>query len=545
MDMNLINLTDDQVRKFASEKGIVLNIQHNTDDLRFLLNKKIESEKNINKLSTKLQQISLSNNQESAVDPNLLNDLPLEDGVPYYPIIGETINKGVGIKATLVPVFTNINLPPQQTAIDKIRNYNYVYYIMNRNKPAIDSNNIIGDELNSLQKYGTITQQEYQEPMIEYIMTQRSSTLINAIITSLNINTNKITLPELYNLIWYINMGDNNTLGNIRLTKEEINWISSSDTNNLYRIININGKYNGSKEKSALLFAALYGVIIPQHPSPNRYDVISRYSPNIVWILADKVFGIIKNIQNIFAPYIYVSLKELTPMETIMINITPDNIEQLANNYGVAFPSHLNSIDDKINYILNEIARYGPIFDRPQNFPPPPKLLHNPIVELAQYTSKEIINHYWITGDWYDFNSLVSRIKQIVKESPKWSLGHNKNCSNEEANIILGNPSFKENIPDDPVLSYGIFYDYVCYRVSQLIKAWEATRGKQQRNKVIAVVPNWNPDYSKQPGTNFREKMPREFPRISLLQLRTLITPLTGKGYDSLRKLLEEILVLR
>lgn len=436
----------------------------------------------------------------------------LEDGVPYYSLVGET----------------NI----QDHILHKIFLYPFTKYKTGLVKGNIESFNVNNLLLNAIENYRMIKEDTYVE-MMEYIMVMLGDSFVGRVANFIGITSTSFV--DIYNLLWYINMRDNKVIGKLRLSKDEIQWVSSLTTESLYNLVNLQGSYNGSSERSSLLFTALYGAVIPLFLVSERYDIVKNYPANIAWILADKLYNMSNDQDNILPPYYYISSKELSPVELIIVNINENNVDVLAKQYGVVFPVGVTSSTNKVKYMLKEITRYGPIINRPSNLVPPSKI--SPVFSVAlkqleQFTSQEIINVYWVDGDWNDYRSLVSHIKRIKKEGSKWSVGHQNRCTNDQQNMARGNISYKQIIKDDPVLSYGVHNNYFCYRVSELIASWQnSNRGP--------FVPYWN-ELLLDPATN--SPMSQFFSDNSLEQLKSIISGQKIGQYDTLLNIIHKFI---
>jgi hypothetical protein len=381
---------------------------------------------------------------------------------------------------------------------------------------------------------------------IGYIM-DSDPNLVAEIFTVFGLDRLKATIDVYYNLLWYLNVAHDATAS--RLTKEEISYISGLEEPELLNILG--PRYRGPHDKASLIFAVLSGKSSPRPDIIDipRYESVAVYPPNVVWLLAQKLYGIIDSdneIISLYPPYVHVALQPPSGVEQIVSSVNENNVDQLAEQYGVVFRTE-NPINDnqrkKVKYFINEIKNYDVILTRPQNLMPPPILVDKTKDQirniLSQYTLKEIVDAYEPIGVWENREGIIDVIGRENRGGSMWSWRH-KYCNNDNTeNVIMAEKhgDMDKDDPRDPTLSYGVQRNYRCYQVSELVAFFDVDIN---RNDDIFRfrVPDWKKN-AVNPTTG--ELDVEEFPIDSIRQLRRLlVNPPSGYQVNDLLDKVDE-----
>lgn len=260
-----------------------------------------------------------------------------------------------------------------------------------------------------------ITYQNKLYNIIEYLMKTNDIEMTNELITHFGFINLVASLDVFFNLLWHIYT---TTYVKI-LTKSELSYISSLDISSLHSLFDndfINNTHF-AKDHASLLYSAMTGQVI-QHRTiaTDRYSQITHYHPGVIWRLAS-LHGIIyatKNLMEGYAPYSayeLVAIHTYDQLERILVDVNPENIDLLIEEYGVIIPPNTDIIEN----FLDQIADYKYVLNRPSDISPPPESLDNYIYDhsiaiLRQYTTKELIYAYNPSSDWETRLQLIENI---------------------------------------------------------------------------------------------------------------------------------------
>ena len=367
--------------------------------------------------------------------------------------------------------------------------------------------------------------------VMEYLMTQVQPQFIAELVTELGFRRLNDTIDVYYNLLWYLNVAANPFA--INLTDDEKQYISSLPSEQLLPLLG--PTYRGPTDKASLLFAAVSGKSSPRPDIRDipRYPDVSTYQPNIVWILAKDMYGLIdeeNQLLSLYPPYIHVALQPPSVVERVIAAVNETNVVALLGQFGIVFPPRNPPATQraKVEYFIREAARYDPVFTRGAIDPPPiltGKTKEQVRTTLAPYTLKEIVDAYEPTGNWTKRKELVDLVREEGRGGSQWSWRH-RHCNNDDTlNIIEVEPHGKVNKddPTDPTLSYGVQKNYRCYQISELEASWI----EDPEDHIFHFrVPDWTSPSKERPAQidpTTGAPLLRDFPIESIRQLRQLL----------------------
>jgi len=370
---------------------------------------------------------------------------------------------------------------------------------------------------------------------MEYIMNSEPQ-LLAELATELGFNRLNDTVDTYCNLFWYINVSEGLVLD--LFTRTEKSYISGLDVNGLLRLLGQN--YRGPRDKASLIFAVISGRSAPRPEIKDipRYQDVVKYSPENVWLLAEKLYNII-DIPNRFIspypPYVHVALQPHNSIEQLVAIVNKDNVNVLAERFGILYPEVVENEDvsDKIKYYVSEVKNYEPILGRPTNLLPPPSLAGKNLDQitniLSQYTTKEIVSAYEPIGAWTDREDLIGVISIEMRGGSMWAWRH-RYCNNDDTENVMSveqHGDMDKDDPNNPTLSYGVTKNYRCYQVDELT-AFFGPDPNADDDIFRFRVPDWRDDID-DPVTG--QKLINEFPLESIKQLRELLRN-PPRGYD-------------
>lgn len=363
--------------------------------------------------------------------------------------------------------------------------------------------------------------------VMEYLMTRVQPQFIAELATTLGFTQLNATIDVYYNLLWYLNVAQNPLARN--LTTAEINYISGLTVEQSLALLGTN--YRGPRDKAALIFAMLSGKSAPRPDQVDipRYQEVATYSPETVWLLAEKLYNLIDEENRIFSvypPYVQVALQPPSSIEQVIAFVTPANVDELMARYGIvtAPQNVLATPQEKVTYFIKQIAEYDPVFTRQANPQPPPVLtgMNKRQIKntLAIYTLAEIVDAYEPTGNWTTRRELHNLIHAEARDvGSKWSWRH-RHCNNDDTmNIIEGDlhGDINKDNPQDPTLSYGVVGNYRCYQAGELSAAF-------REDTEDHIFHFYDPDFAKNTIDKItHQQILQEFPTESIRQLRELL----------------------
>jgi len=325
-------------------------------------------------------------------------------------------------------------------------------------------------------------------------------------------------IDVLYDLLWYLCVS-NNPFG-IGLTRKEIKHIFQLTNEELIELLET--RYIGSTDRASLLFTMLSGQMIPMIRINNqeRYNIIKDYNPNVVYNL---VF-LTNMIPNLYGPYTYLSIQEPSEIEQLIINITYEDYETVAQQLSIGPIKHIDTMteDELISHLRADIVLYKNVFTRAPNTPQPPSLVNmtrdemNNIMSL--YTNLELIEAYEPRKQWKSRADLIKIICEDILNEAKWSIRSIQHCNNDDTINVLTTDrhgDIDKNDPDDPTISYGVHKNYRCYQCSELEASFDDYDGI-----FLFRIPDWT-ESSIDPIT--QQPLAREFTLDSIKQLKILL----------------------
>jgi len=358
------------------------------------------------------------------------------------------------------------------------------------------------------------------------IMSIKDENFVKNIFNHWNFTNLVASADTYYNLLWYINMGENPFASG--LFPNEIRYISGLNIRDLIRILG--PMYRGPRDHASLLFAIISGKSTP-HPNADtipRYIEIIKYSPAVIWNFFFNVYGLNKKRTDyipdmedrlgIYPPYVRVSNKEESLVDRILLGVNENNVDNFMNLYQVAIPTRdpPRNQKEKLDYFTEEILRYELILTRPQTTILPPILTHDMVNDvddvynnLSVYTSKELIEAYEPLMEWNGYYDLIRIIILEKEETARWAWRH-RWCNNDDTmNVLEGELHGNMNKYDinNPTVSYGTQRNYRCYQINELENSFREIDGVFH-----FYIPDWRP------GDN-----DREFSIETIRELRTLI----------------------
>jgi hypothetical protein len=358
--------------------------------------------------------------------------------------------------------------------------------------------------------------------IIGYIMREQSHQELINLMAGLNFNRYNDTIPGFLNFLWYYHGSHDR----IDLTDHEEEYLSGLSEAEL---INLLGpRYRGPQDKASLLFAAVSGKSAhrPSITDIPRYQSVMTYDMKTAWLIAEKLYGIINSEDefiSVYPPYVHIALHVSSPIETILAKVTPQNVENFINAYGIVL--HPEEQTTKYDYFIQEIVKYKNVFTRPANIPPPPILTDKTDDQikniLQEYTLKEIVNTYEPNEFWNTREELIRRILKDKRKGSVWSWRH-RYCNNDDTfNVVEALPHGEMNKEDndDPTLSYGVQRNYRCYQTSELSSFWDFDADGIFR----FIVPDWREQTPPLIDPTTNTALISEFPLQSIRQLRLLL----------------------
>ena len=381
--------------------------------------------------------------------------------------------------------------------------------------------------------------------LMEYLMTSPPN-FIAEFATALGFRKLNASIDVYYNLLWFLNIARDPYAMNLDDAEKE--YISGLTEAELLALLG--PTYHGPTDKASLIFAALSGKSAsrPDIIDIPRYPTVAAYAPSTVWKLAHNVYGLIdeeNQVYSLYPPYVHVALQPPSVIETIIALANTANVDEFMTRFGIVAPTatarQLITAQDKVNYLMEEIRHYDPVFTRPQNQVPPPPLTNATKAQaratLAPYTLKEIVEAYEPMGRWGNRNGLIDVVREEGRGGSQWSWRH-RYCNNDDTmNVIMADlhGDMDKDDPTDPTLSYGVQKNYRCYQASELAASW---REDPEDHIFHFRVPDWVPATQ---GTAARidpttgAPLLRDFPIESIRQLRTLLqTPPAGYNVKEL-----------
>ncbi|MEM3063384.1 MAG: hypothetical protein QW303_07565, partial [Nitrososphaerota archaeon] len=205
--------------------------------------------------------------------------------------------------------------------------------------------------------------------VLDIIMTEIGPESLTILLDSMKIYKSSIDIDCYYNLLWYfsfakyfVDVSAYEDTEMVRTFNTMLYYITALSREELLELLG-EEEYNQSENPTdfaSLVFAifSFRSTYVDPKDIP-RYEKVKYYPPNIVWILAYYLYGIIdeeKLKASVYPPYIFVALNDPDPVEDIILSINPLNVEEMAKIYKVRFPSKL-SIKEKINYLCIELIK--------------------------------------------------------------------------------------------------------------------------------------------------------------------------------------------
>jgi len=239
-----------------------------------------------------------------------------------------------------------------------------------------------------------------QRTLMGYLMNLSTAELLD-VMAKLGYTNLADSIDVFYNLLWFLIYGEK-TFPNSDLqpTKQERAFISGLSSEEILAILDAD--YIGPRDRASLIVAAISGRVtaLPDNAdiaNNPRYAMIAGTSTTKVWGLASKLYNIIndRGIPRDYPPHRYVALRSPDQIEGIILSVDADNIDAIFQDYGML---DYNYPGGKINFFINEIVNYGPIFSRDPGTSQPPDLkgmLSDEIEKaLDVYTFRELTDAY-------------------------------------------------------------------------------------------------------------------------------------------------------
>ena len=370
--------------------------------------------------------------------------------------------------------------------------------------------------------------------LFEILMTEGDREIIGETLKEIGFTNIEEDVDVHYNLLWYLNMAEDPW--GTRLTYSERGFISGLTNEELVELLGF--RYSGPRDRASLLFATVSGKSAdgPDVENIPRYKEVKKYKPSTVWYLAYNAYKIIDDEQSTTSrhpPYFHVALNQPSTIESIIRLVNEDNVEILLDKYQVVIPEHLelDRKEDRVDFFVKEISKYGPVLDRPETQLPPPVLIDmkkQQIIDvLSRYTLKEIVDAYEPSEEWGDREELTQVVIKGPIKGSAWSW-RNKWCTNDNTMNIVEyelHGDMDKNDPQNPTLSYGVYGNYRCYQMEELAASFREIDGIFR-----FMVPDYTPrDNWVDPATG--EILGEQFPLNSIQQLRKLLSR-PPKGFN-------------
>lgn len=286
-----------------------------------------------------------------------------------------------------------------------------------------------------------------QRTFVEFAMLNTNINWIEEVFVSLGLNNLNATIDVFFDFLWYISMSRTFNF----LSKDELSYVSSLNMGQLRELLG--RKYNGPEDHASLLFAATTGLSIPNYNiNLKRLEEIKHYKPESVWLISAyrRIINPRKKYVSPYGPYLYSSMFDKNSIEIILSVISPDNIEEFIERYGVSYPDNkiYDNRDNLFMYVSNELSSYDNVLNRDAYIIPSADSDYN------LFTNKELIDYFEPIDVW---NGRIQLINQLTSASEYkvWSY-RNKWCENKSQDVLI--------------LSYGTPMDYKCYTVNELIE---------------------------------------------------------------------------
>jgi hypothetical protein len=304
---------------------------------------------------------------------------------------------------------------------------------------------------------------------MEYLMRESSSYLVGEILAYLGFTSDQ-ELDRAYNLLWLLLKYPNST--QTKLTPQQVGYLGTLSADQLLILLPESYHFAGHDTgQTSLLFAMMSGQSLPKRLFDlERYEEIRLYSPEVIWRMATIRWNLTRLNRGspyvTYAPYELVAAHLFDDIEAIFEQVILENLDDLIESYQVVLPE--GKITTKMRDFLEQIAAYGPVFNRPEDFPEPPliegigvttDLITAQEVEkqLEIYTTRELLEVYEPVGKWRTRKELITLIIQEGRgQKYSWSW-RDKYCQ-------------EKKISNNPVLSYGPPRSYQCYDLSTLIQ---------------------------------------------------------------------------
>jgi len=369
--------------------------------------------------------------------------------------------------------------------------------------------------------------------LMEYLMTQVTPKFIAQVVSFLGFKNLSASIDTYYNLLWYLSTSN---IQHIIIEDEKI-YISGLSVNEIIKLLGPN--YKGPRDHASLLFAAVSGTSTsrPDIENIEKYKLVRTYSPENVWLLADKFYNFVDRetqIVSMYPPYIYVSLQDNSAIERLFVSVDDNNVDKFLLDYQMPLPPFsIYTLERKVKYFKKQIQRYDAIFTRNPNMLPL-QIIHREnitiqeiIKMLSPYTLKEILETYEPVNIWKSWEELLDLLREFsgnLTVTPQWSWRHNF-CANDDTFNVLDMDLHKDmdkNNLEDPTISYGIPGNYRCYQILELIAAWN----EDEEGIFRFTVPDWT-NKTKDNITN--KMLDKEFPIESIKQLKQLVLSMPKK----------------
>lgn len=241
-----------------------------------------------------------------------------------------------------------------------------------------------------------------QRTLMGYLMNLSTEGLLD-VMAELGYTNLADSVDVFYNLLWFLIYGEMKIENSdLPPTKQERAFISGLSSEEILAILDAD--YIGPRDRASLIVTAISGRVtaLPDNAdiaNNPRYAMIAATSTAKVWSLASKLYNIIndRGIPRDYPPHRYVALRTPDQVEGIILSVDADNIDAALRDYGML---DFNYPGGKVNFFINEIANYGPIFSRDPGTPTPPNLVGMLTIEIEEvldvYTFRELLDAYGV-----------------------------------------------------------------------------------------------------------------------------------------------------
>lgn len=318
----------------------------------------------------------------------------------------------------------------------------------------------------------------------------------------------ELTRDVKYNLLHFINYTQTTKF---LLNLEERAYIVTLNERQLLGLLGKNYiDFIMPTDKSCTLFALISGIYVEynyrKYNSRERYDEVASYDMWTTYVLDRYVLKTYHPNKQWLSMYMRVSNINKKLIEKTYLRVSYDNIADFVELHEMIIDNM--TLEDQLKNLMitfiDSLSDYEEVLLRDEDFEPmSPKEVYlrlqteapNSIVRmLLQSTNRQLYSTFYAPNLLYidKRHDLINTI-YINLTDIDWRLNHHNFCTNDENfNILTLTIRSVENLaldPDDPILSYGSYYYYKCYKLSELQGSFRI-----EDDEYIFTNPDYNPN---------------------------------------------------